>query len=190
MVPSAAAAVANHLLDGQPWLRERLQPFAGRTLEIRLPVAALVLTVGPDGRVAPAAAGAQPDAVAALAGPPALADLLRPRGLMRAVELHGDGAFAAAVAGVLDELRWDAEEDLSRWVGDIAARRMVQTGVALLAWPRQAALNLAASASEYVTEEQRMLASRAAIDGFLSEVDSLREAVDRLEKRIERLSGQ
>jgi ubiquinone biosynthesis protein UbiJ len=187
MLASAAAAVANHLLDGQPWLRERLLPFAGRTLEVRLPVAPFAVTIGPEGRVKPAAADTPPDAVAALTGPPALPDLLLPRGFMRGVELQGDGAFAAAVAGVLEELRWDAEEDLSRLVGDIAARRMVQTGTALLAWPRQAALNLAASAAEYVTEEQRMLASRAAIDAFLSEVDALREAVDRLEKRIDRL---
>jgi ubiquinone biosynthesis protein UbiJ len=188
MLAPTAAAIANHLLDGQPWLRERLQPFAGRTLEVRLPAAPFALTVGPDGRLAPAASGTPPDAIAALGGAPPLSELLRPRGLMRAVELHGDAAFAAAVAGVLEELRWDAEEDLSRLVGDIAARRMVQAGTALLAWPRQAAASLASASAEYLTEEQRMVASRAAIDAFLSEVDALRDAVDRLEKRIDNLS--
>jgi ubiquinone biosynthesis protein UbiJ len=190
MLGAAAAAVVNHLLDGQPWLRERLLPFAGRTLELRLPVAPLALTIGVDGRLTPASAGTQPDAVAAPAGPAALANLLRPGGLPRAVELQGDAAFAAAVAGVLEALRWDAEEDLSRLVGDIAARRIVQTSTALLAWPRQAAASLAAAAAEYVTEEQPMLASRAAIDAFVNEVDVVRGAVDRLEKRIERLSGR
>ena len=37
--------------DGQPWLRERLLPFAGCTLELRLPAAPFALTVGPDGRL-------------------------------------------------------------------------------------------------------------------------------------------
>jgi ubiquinone biosynthesis protein UbiJ len=188
MLAPAAAAIANHLLDGQPWLRERLLPFTGRTLELRLPAAPVALTVAPGGQVGPAAADAVADAIASFNRLPPLAELVRPRGLLRAVELHGDAAFAAAVSGVLEELRWDAEEDLSRLFGDIAARRIVQAGQALLAWPGRVASNLGSAAAEYVTEEQRMVASRTAVDAFLREVDALREAVDRLEKRIDRLS--
>ena len=89
---------------------------------------------------------------------------------------------------MLGEVRWDAEEDLSRVVGDIAARRLVLAGEAALAWPRRAAANLAATAAEYLTEEQRMLPSRSGIDEFVRQVDTLREAVERLEKRIDRLT--
>lgn len=188
MLARAAAGLANHLLDGQPWLRERLLPFAGRTLEVRLPTAAFSLTVGSEGQLTPAVSSAQADAIATPDGSAALADLLAGRGLRRAIALTGDAAFAAALAGVIAELRWDAEEDLSRAIGDIAARRVVLAGEAALAWPRRVAGNLAAATAEYLSEEQRMLATRAGITDLMREIDGLRESVERLEQRIERLS--
>jgi ubiquinone biosynthesis protein UbiJ len=102
--------------------------------------------------------------------------------------VQGDAAFAAAVAGVLSELRWDAEEDLSRLVGDIAAHRLAGAVQAFVEWQRNAALSLAATAAEFFTEEQPVLASRAAVDQFIRDVDDLRDALERLEKRFARLA--
>ena len=86
-------------------------------------------------------------------------------------------------------MRWDLEEDLSRIVGDVVAHRLTQTGAALLAWHAVAASNLAQSLAEYWTEEQPLIASRAAVREFVEAVDALRDDAQRLEKRIERLSS-
>jgi ubiquinone biosynthesis protein UbiJ len=86
-------------------------------------------------------------------------------------------------------VRWDLEEDLSRIVGDVVAHRLTQTGAALLAWHAVAASNLAQSLAEYWTEEQPLIASRAAVREFVEAVDALRDDAQRLEKRIERLSS-
>jgi ubiquinone biosynthesis protein UbiJ len=189
MLAPAAAALANHLLGGQPWLRERLMPFAGRTLAVKFPLVSLALTVGADGAFGQAALDAVPDAVATVS-PSALFDLLARQNLHDHVELTGDAAFAAAVAGVLQELRWDVEEDLSHLVGDIPAHRFAQTGRSFFDWHKQALLSIAAGAAEYWTEEQPLLATRAAVEQFVREVDALREDVERVEKRIDRLSGR
>jgi ubiquinone biosynthesis protein UbiJ len=188
MLTAAAAELANHLLAGQPWLRDRLKPFVGSTLELRLPLNAVTLTVAPSGELSVAARDATPDAVATVS-PTAAFELLGARGVSRGVELQGDAAFASAVAGVLRELRWDVEEDLSRVLGDFAAHRLVGAGSAFLAWQRRAAWNVAATAAEYWTEEQPLLASRAAVDQFLRDVDALRDTLERLEKRIDRLTS-
>jgi ubiquinone biosynthesis protein UbiJ len=82
---------------------------------------------------------------------------------------------------------WDVEEDLSRVVGDIAAHRIVSTARALDGWARDAALRVAQGAAEYWTEESPLIASRVKVEGFVREVSELRDAVDRLEKRLERL---
>jgi ubiquinone biosynthesis accessory factor UbiJ len=42
--------------------------------------------------------------------------------------------------------------------------------------------------AEYWTEEQPVVASRAALSGFASEVDALRDDLERLDQRIERLT--
>ena len=70
--------------------------------------------------------------------------------------------------------------------GDILAERIVQTvqnrniGASLL--------SLAQAASEYLTEEQPVLAKPQQIYSFMQQVDTLRDDIARLEQRIKRLS--
>jgi ubiquinone biosynthesis accessory factor UbiJ len=187
-IGATVAKLLNHLLNGQPWLRERLIPFSGRAVRVEVDPLSLILAVGPDGALEAGNEGAQPDAVAHLS-PLALIRLAAGDDAARStIEISGDATFAAVVAGVLRELRWDAEEDLSKFVGDIAAHRLVQAGRSLSAWPREAAFNLAEGAAEFWTEEQPLLASQLAAEQWANAVDETRDAAERLEKRIERLS--
>src|SRR5579862_6587485 len=56
---SPFAAALNHLLDAEPWARERLLPFASETLELRAPpLPALRFAVTADGRQPPSPAPA------------------------------------------------------------------------------------------------------------------------------------
>jgi len=183
-----AVGLLNHLLDGQPWLRERLVPFSGRTVNVEIAPVSLILAVGPDGGLAILDTDAPPDAVAHLS-PLTLVRLASgDDGARGRVEVSGDSAFAAVLAGVLRELRWDAEEDLSHLVGDIAARRVAQAGTSFIAWQRQAALDLAESVAEFWTEEQPLLARKADAESWAAAVDEVRDDTERLEKRIERLT--
>ena len=55
---SPIAAALNHLLESEPWARERLAPFAGEALELRAPpLPALRFLVAADGRLSAAGAG-------------------------------------------------------------------------------------------------------------------------------------
>jgi ubiquinone biosynthesis protein UbiJ len=67
-------------------------------------------------------------------------------GAKPAVDVRGDVQFAAEVAWLAENVRWDAEEDLSRWIGDAPAhtlanmaRRAVQAVKAFLPQPNKAA---------------------------------------------------
>jgi ubiquinone biosynthesis protein UbiJ len=108
----------------------------------------------------------------------------------RKAEVTGDTGLAAVISRVAANLRWDVEEDLSRIFGDIVAHRMAQTGRSAAAWPRQAATNLAESIAEYLTEEKHLLVTQLRAAEFMCEVDELRDAAERLDKRIERLHRQ
>ena len=105
-----------------------------------------------------------------------------------ALPSKGDAEFASAISRVAANIEWDVEEDLSRVFGDIAAHRLAQAGRSAAAWPKQAAQSLAASASEYLTEEAKLLVTPLQAAEFVREVDELRDAVERLEKRIDRLT--
>lgn len=54
---------------------------------------------------------------------------------------------------------------------------------------RRSATDLAQSAAEFVTEESRDVVPRAELEAFHDDVDELRDAVERLAARINRLSA-
>jgi len=186
--PLVAQALA-HLLQGQPWLREKLVPFAGRRARIEVFPFATELEIAVDGALAPAARGeTQPDAAVALSALTAMRLLAGDAHARRQVGVRGDPALAAALEAVFLELRWDVEEDLSRVVGDVAAHRAVAGARAFAQWRARSTRDLLDGTAEYLVEERRLLASPAQVRAWTQAVDRLRDDVERLAKRIERLS--
>jgi ubiquinone biosynthesis protein UbiJ len=55
---------------------------------------------------------------------------------------------------------------------------------------RLASATLGQDISEYFQEESRTLAKRENVKNFLSQVDTLRGDVDRLDMRLQRLAGK
>ena len=188
MLTNGAILSINHVLGQQAWAQQRLKPLAGHTLEFRLsPLPVLRLTIGPNGLVDGAPADAASDLVVTVS-PSAIPYLmLRDEAVMREVELTGSAELAQVVRQLFLELEWDFEEDLSRVFGDVLAHRMARTGRDLFAWQRDAGTRLAQNFAEYWTEEDPLITRRGDIAQFGSEVERLRDDVDRLDKRIERL---
>lgn len=186
--PAALAARAiNRLTGDAPLARERLARFAGRTVAFRFGPLPVALTVQTTGEVLPAIEGAARD-LEMSASPFLLPRLAaRDESAFRDVEMRGDAEFAGEIAFLAKHLRWDVEEDLSRIVGDAAAHRAVSAARGAAAWGKEASERLAAGAAEYWTEEDPLIASRVKVEGFVSGVTELRDAVERLGKRIERL---
>lgn len=167
--------VLNRLLDANPEARARLAPFAGETVEVRNPpFPPLVFTILPGGRI-------EADAVDA----PQAVVTLRP--LARTFEVQGEPRLAAELRTLLQGLPGDAEEALSRVVGDIAAHRIARAGRGLLDWQADALRRLGTAAADYAVEEKRVLVARDELERFTQEVASLREALGRLEERVARL---
>jgi ubiquinone biosynthesis protein UbiJ len=106
---------------------------------------------------------------------------------MRHVRIEGNAELAEALGFVFRHLRWDAEEDLSRVFGDIAAQRMVDGGRRIAAEGRPSRARAGGSVTEYLTEEAPMLVPRKALPAFAADVVALRDAVARLDKRVARI---
>ena len=191
LLEKATPAVAfcfglNRLLAGAPWARERLAPFAGETVELRAPpFPALRLAIVAGGTVQ--AGEGEPGLVMTLTPefPAALA-----RGeehAMRAVAVEGNAKLAGEILVLARHLRWDAEEALSRVVGDVAAMRIADAGRALAAWHIDAARRLTGALADYATDERQILVRRAQLEALGESLARLRDGIARLEKRIERL---
>jgi ubiquinone biosynthesis protein UbiJ len=188
LAAGAAVRVLNRLLDREAWAREALLPFAGRIAQFEMAPFTLQLGIGPDGRFVTAAG--QPNVTLSVDAAAVPAALLDPAALKRNVRLDGDAEFAQALSTVLQRLRPEPEEELAKLVGDAAAVRIVGTLRAMMAAAAQGASRLAGSTVDYLVAENPLLVSRAEADAFGAGVVAARDAVERLDKRLQRLEQQ
>ena len=105
------------------------------------------------------------------------------------VQIDGDADFANAISQLSQSLRWEAEADLSPWIGDIAANRLVAGARTAFESARSTQRKLAENMAEYLLEENPMLVRPRDVDEFAAEVTRLRDDVERLGKRIDKLKG-
>lgn len=181
------AAILNHLLVQEPWAQGRLAAHHGKTACIDAGIAALSLTVGTDSLVE----SANDDATPAVTIHVKLSDLPlilanRERAVSY-VKIEGDADFANTISQVSQSVRWDAEEDLSKLIGDIAATRLVAGVKSGLAAAQVAQQQLTENVVEYFLEEKPMLIRPHMMREFSAEVVRLRDDLERLAKRIEKL---
>lgn len=123
----------NHVLNGEDQARDRLARQQGRVVHIRWAKFAIFLQATPAGLLCRAPDGKAADLVLEITDTSPL-DLARHalQGAKPAVRIEGDVQLAAEVNWLVDHVRWDVEEDLSRFLGDGPARAIgVAVGRAL-----------------------------------------------------------
>ncbi len=139
--------LVNHVLSSEAVATQRLKPHAGR--RVRLDVVdwpsllpawpPLVFAVTPAGLLewldpaSPDASPAGQDAAVDLtlllrAGNPAQVVLQALAGRKPQVEVSGDAAFAADMSWLMDNLRWDIQDDLAHWLGQTPAHQLGRVG--------------------------------------------------------------
>jgi ubiquinone biosynthesis protein UbiJ len=184
---AVALTVGRHLLRQAPWARARLAEHAGKQVLVRLPLGTILLRIGSGGGIDSGDVETQPALTVTLSPAAAAKWLVDREGAWRAARVQGDSDLAAAISYIVANLRWDYEEDLSRVIGDIAAHRIARGVQHLSAWRADTAQSLARNVSEYLSEERQVLATPLRMEEFSSEVDEIRDAAERLDKRIDSL---
>lgn len=132
----------NHVVSREPVATQRLRPLAGRTLVVHLSQWPSLLPAAPDLILSVTPAGLFERADVASGGPGGLRieiDAANPARLALAalsgeaprVSVQGDAAFAGEMHWLMDNLRWDVEDDLAGIVGPLPARQLAQFGRAL-----------------------------------------------------------
>ncbi|KMQ80568.1 YigP protein [Candidatus Burkholderia pumila] len=187
---SVFATAVNHLLVREPWALDRVKPYAGKSVKLKYTPVTLALVVQPDGLFA---ATTEADAVhfdVTIAVPldalPAF--LLGGQGaVMKHVRIEGDAEFTQTLAKLAEHLRWDPEEDLSRVIGDAPAHRVGRIARAVQDQAQRTGRNLLDSVAEFLLDERPQLVRKSVLETFNAELSKARDALARVEKRIERM---
>lgn len=153
----------NHVISREPLAMARLQPYAGRALLLKLQNWPRLLPPAPDLALGISPAGLferleqAPEQALRIeldAGNPALLALSSLTGARPRVTVQGDAEFAGAMNWLIENLRWDIEDDLAGLIGPApahqlarAARSMASAMAALAATVRGGATAAAEAAT-------------------------------------------
>lgn len=193
MLRERIQAMVDRNVAGSPRARELLTTLDGRSLRLDVRFMPWQVTAAASaGRLLVSRTGGTADVV--ISGSPiGLLSMLRedPQQVIRRgdVRIDGDGAVAERFQELLELLRPDLEAELAQWVGEVPAYGIGSLVRRALEYGQQVARTGAANVGEYLAHERRELVPRAEAQQFIEQVDALREAVDRVAARVDRLEG-
>ena len=194
MFTARLQALLNRQVAASPRAAALVAQLAGRSVTVVARYTPWRLQLSSDGLQLQLARNAHSAADAVIAGTPlSLAALAGsdPQAVIRRgdVRIDGDAELAGQFRELGALLYPDIEEELSRLIGDVPAHHLGVVARQGFAWLRQTLQTGTHNVAEYLAHESRDLVPRAEAEAYLREVDSLREAADRLQARVDALDG-
>ena len=163
-------------------------PFAGKVVAFDFVLAKANLLILEDGSLALSGETASPEATIHVPPSLVLRLLAKDEAAKMCIKIDGDTHLATELSKVLQNMRWDIEEDLSHVTGDIAAFKIGELTKKAFTEMKQQSQNAADMLSEFWQEEKPILAKKRHVEQFNANVDTLKSDVARLEKRFAKLS--
>lgn len=188
MLKPLVTRILQHIIDQNNWSRAYLTPFSGKVLQFDFVLIKPSLIILEDGSLSLAGDTTYADAIIHL--PPSL--LLRliadDAAAKMQIKIEGDIHLATGVSKVLQNLRWDIEDDMSHLVGDIAANKMSIGNHKFIQSVKKQSITIAEMVIEYWQEETKILAKKTQVERFNNDVDMLRSDTERFAKRLQKIS--
>ena len=188
MLKPLATRFLQHLTGQNNWSRAHLLPFSGKLVQFEIAFIKTNLLILGDGSLSIAGETTAPEATIHVPPSLALRILAGDEAAKTQIKIEGDAHLATELSKILQLMRWDFEEDLSKIVGDIAANKTVSASKKAFTEARKQTINVAEMVSEFWQEEKPILAKKRHVTQFNAEVDTLKSDVARFEKRLEKLT--
>jgi ubiquinone biosynthesis protein UbiJ len=183
---ASVEALLNRNIDASGKGVELARRLSGTCVQVDVEEWARIRACVSGGRLALTAGDDSPADALITGSPAALVNLLTARaaGAGRPAQIRGDAETANLYRELFALARPDPEEELSRFVGDLPARRIARLARQGSAWIRSAGRTARENLSEYLQEESRDLVNHTEYEEFLRGVDAARETADRIEARL------
>lgn len=187
-VPSVVLRALNHLIEQERWAHELLLPRDGQSISVALPIGDFQITLQ-DGMFVNASDSTNPSSVSLVITQEAIWTFLKEgkSGAMKFVKISGDIDFAADLNRLAADLKWEVEEDLSRFLGDAPARRVILESKKMFHQTQLAMNDLKGGVRDYLVYEKDILVDSQQMNDFKSELRLLRDQLDRAEKKVNQL---
>jgi ubiquinone biosynthesis protein UbiJ len=182
-----AAEFLQHITNQNNWSRQHLIAYAGKVVKFDIVLIKTRLLILEDGSLGVAPKNAAVDASIHIPPSLALRLMAKDEAAKMLIKVEGDTHLATALGKVLQHIRWDVEEDLSKVIGDIPANKIASATKKVISTAKNQTINVAEMLAEYWQEEKPVLAKKWQVEQFNAAVDTLRSDFTRLEKKIAKL---
>lgn len=188
MFKRISTRILQHLIAQNSWANALLIPFAGQSVKLIIGFFSTSLVILENGDLAVAGETNIPDATVTIPASLLLRLVAKDESAKHQINMEGDTRLVAELAKVFSNIRWDFEDDLSNFIGDIPANKITNAGRQTVNAIVDSSKNLADMLSEYWQEELPLIAKKRHVDQFNADVDTLRADVARFEKKLAKLS--
>ena len=189
--------LVNRILAADSHLRNQLQPFIGKSLQMKCSIPRVTVTVlFEDSRVR--LLSAEPSLLeikptASISG--TVADLLSlllqssaDKPLSNpAIVLEGDATFIQDLYTNVQNMDIDWEDYLAPLLGDVVTNEISRLGGNAREWSHQARTNVRRNIDDYLKEESQLFPHSDQLDSFNEELHRLRLRIDRVKAKADRL---
>ncbi len=182
----------NYVLQREKWALRDLEKHSGKVIRLVLPLGDTWIQINANGLIELLDANITDANLTLEISSESLAGMSAVRGniqerAVKAVKIAGDAELAQLIAKFAGQLRWEYEEDLAQIIGDAPAHFVVTQARRFHDLTQKAVLDLQQNMIEYLSEEKKLLLIQRDFLSHKMEVQELRDAVERLEKRITHL---
>ena len=184
-VPTLILKAINHVIEQEKWARDLLLSREDQIIAISLPVGNFQLVIQ-NGLLTNTSDNTGLAAVSLEISQEAIWAFLREgkSGAMKFVRISGDVDFAADLNRLAADLKWEAEEDLAKLIGDAPSRRILLESKKLFQQASLAVDDFKLGLRDYLVNEKNTLLGAQQFNEFKSEIRLLRYQLDRTEKKI------
>ncbi len=106
------------------------------------------------------------------------------------IKIEGSAEIGQAVIHLFDQISIDWQEQLSHLIGDVATHQVDRFANNAKEFLKKLQKSFSQDVDDYIHEEIKIAPSSLTLKNFYTEVDELRETVDRLEAKVASLTSQ
>lgn len=188
----------NSLLRQEPWAKERIRQYAGKTIKFQLPISSLTLKLNHNGDVSLSEEVVAPNVIVTLTAEqvPAiikaissnLTSGLDVKGLMSYVHIEGEAGLANLVSDLARDLRWDRHYYLANLLGPVLTSHLIRTERLALEKGQEGVDTLLRGGADLLSFDQEVLVAKVQFNDLNRNLDELTKRTVELEKTLATLS--
>ena len=184
-IPLIVLRAINHLIEQEKWARDLLLRHDHKIVAVELPFGSFRLLIQ-DGLLQDAKQEDIESSVSLEISQEAFWAFVKDGkgAAMKFVRISGDVYLAADLNRLFAELRWEAEEDLSKLIGDAPSRRIIVESKKVFTQANNAVEDLKSGVRDFFVNERNILLGANQFNDFKSEIRLLRDQLDRAEKKL------